>query len=95
MQILLYVGSCVCNSSHGKCVMTAFAGSQAGTEWTDCSISDLNAGIAVGVDVCLHNMPTTIVGDPICGNMIREGDEICDCGTPEVVVILVHKMHCQ
>ena len=72
--------------------MTAIVGSSAGTEWSDCSISDLDVGISEGVGLCLHNIPTTTVGDPICGNGIREGDEICDCGTPEVV-ILDHKMH--
>ena len=71
--------------------MSAIVGSSADIEWSDCSISDLNAGISEGVDSCLHNIPTTSVGE-VCGNLIIEGDEICDCGTPEVV-ILVHKMH--
>lgn len=38
---------------------------------------------AVSNDGCLANLPTVVVGDPVCGNGLREDGEGCDCGTPE------------
>ena len=37
-----------------------------------------------GLGTCLDNEPLVTVADPVCGNGIRERDEICDCGTPQV-----------
>ena len=33
---------------------------------------------------CLHNVPEYSLGDPVCGDGIVQGDEVCDCGTPQV-----------
>ena len=62
--------------------MAAVSGFPPPTQWSSCSISDLNEGYGRGLDQCLFDEPTMTVGDPVCGNGIREGDEICDCGNP-------------
>ena len=61
--------------------MAAVAGFPPPTNWSDCSLSDLNTGFtAHNTDRCLTNEPTMNVADPVCGNGVRESDEICDCG---------------
>ncbi len=52
------------------------------TQFSSCSLSDFNTLVSRGGDSCLFNTPTTKVGDLVCGNGIREGNEICDCGSP-------------
>lgn len=43
----------------------------------------LNNLIRAGGDRCLFNVPTNLVDNPRCGNEIVEGNEACDCGSPE------------
>jgi len=47
------------------------------TQWSQCSIEELNNGFNSGLDLdrCLFNEPTTVVGDPTCGNGIQEEGE--------------------
>ena len=63
--------------------MSAVSGFPPPTIWSSCSVDDLNVLIGQGGDSCLFNTPTEMVGDPVCGNGIREGSEVCDCGSPQ------------
>lgn len=84
-KLLLHVEgrNCTCADSESGCIMSAVSGFPPPSQWSSCSISDLNEGYAENLDSCLFNEPTMTVGDPVCGNGIREGDEICDCGSPD------------
>ncbi len=74
--------SCTCNDPTGNCIMGAVSGGfNPPTQFSSCSVSDFNVLVGRGGDSCLFNTPTTMVGDPVCGNGIREGNEICDCGS--------------
>ena len=64
--------------------MAAISGFPPPTRWSSCSEDDLNTGFSTRMtDRCLTDIPTTMVGDPECGNGIREGDEVCDCGSAQ------------
>ena len=66
--------------------MSAVTSFPPATRWSSCSISDLNNGLfgPNNLQRCIGNVPTTTVGDPVCGNGITEEGEVCDCGSPEV-----------
>ena len=75
----------MCADPSGRCIMTAVTRSPAPIKWSNCSRYDLQEGFATyNFGRCLSNEPTMTVGDPICGNGIRERHEVCDCGTPQV-----------
>ena len=64
--------------------MSAIASTPNPTLWSSCSVDDLNLLYDEGGDSCLFNMPTPIIpGLAICGDGIVEGNETCDCGSPD------------
>ena len=78
------IRQCSCADGDQGCIMAAFLSITPPTKWSSCSLDDLNVGFTTrGTDLCLSNIPTTIVGDPVCGNGIREGNETCDCGSEQ------------
>jgi len=57
------------------------SGLPAANTWSSCSISSLNYALSHGLDYCLNNKPTTVLGSSYCGDGIVEDGEECDCGT--------------
>ncbi|XP_063802708.1 disintegrin and metalloproteinase domain-containing protein 15 isoform X3 [Pseudophryne corroboree] len=63
-------------------IMERSSGFMPGLEFSECSLSDLTSSLQQGGGVCLFNVPKpdSIFGAPICGNLVVEKGEQCDCG---------------
>ena len=87
---LIATAICTCNDPSGRCVMASVSGVQPPEEWSSCSVSQLQSALEGYPGTCLGNQPTTILSEPLCGNGIKEGDELCDCGSEQVSIIYIH-----
>ena len=73
-----------CTCPDESCIMAETVKFPYATRWSNCSIYDLNIFYKYGDDSCLFDMPTPITqSQVICGDGIVEGNEACDCGSPE------------
>ena len=73
-----------CSLGNG-CVMNAVSSGQPATQFSACSVDDLNTFLAnrADVDRCISNIPvdpSVLFINPICGNGFVEMGEECDCG---------------
>ena len=95
---VLLIDACSCSDHSGRCVMAAVSGFPPPEQWSSCSRTNIQTALTRAnnrLGRCLENEPISTIGDPVCGNGIREGNEICDCGSPQVrrneLVISLHR----
>ena len=65
---------CVCPKEH--CIMSDAKYDQ--TQWSLCSVDQVNMSFHRGMNSCLKNLPKKLFKSPTCGNGFVENGE--DCG---------------
>nr|BAO23490.1 metalloproteinase [Deinagkistrodon acutus] len=74
-----------CSCGANSCVMSATLIRGRSYQFSNCSKEDCQRYLRNSNPECILNEPwsTDIVSPPLCGNELVEGQEECDCGTPE------------
>ncbi|XP_012669402.1 disintegrin and metalloproteinase domain-containing protein 32-like, partial [Otolemur garnettii] len=74
-----------CQCSETICVMNPYAMQSSGMKtFSTCSLNDFKHFVSNVGARCLQNKPQLQDGGgSVCGNGVVDGDEACDCGTPE------------
>lgn len=77
------VRQCVCNGqvSATGCFMSGVLSGPLPTQFSSCSLQDLEESFSEGLGSCLFNVPNKLYTEPYCGNGFVEEGEECDCGT--------------
>ena len=73
---------CVCQSPNSRgCVMSEHVGREPATDFSNCSLKEIEKTLSRGLGSCLFNVPKTLFGGPVCGDGLIGEHEECDCCT--------------
>ncbi|XP_077112242.1 disintegrin and metalloproteinase domain-containing protein 15 isoform X4 [Ranitomeya variabilis] len=75
-------GTCGQPRTGKQWIMTQSTGFMPGLEFSNCSLESLLRSLRQGGGACLYNVPSPgrMYGKPLCGNLLVEKGEECDCG---------------
>ncbi|XP_073408452.1 disintegrin and metalloproteinase domain-containing protein 15 isoform X3 [Dendrobates tinctorius] len=75
-------GACGQPRTGKQWIMTQSTGFMPGLEFSNCSLESLLHSLRQGGGACLYNVPNPgrMYGKPLCGNLLVENGEECDCG---------------
>ncbi|XP_074141524.1 LOW QUALITY PROTEIN: disintegrin and metalloproteinase domain-containing protein 28 [Sminthopsis crassicaudata] len=75
----------VCKCPSSICVMDRALSLYIPKDFSSCSRNSFEKFLRTASPSCLKNipLPTDIISTPICGNLLIESGEECDCGSPE------------
>ncbi|XP_069625213.1 disintegrin and metalloproteinase domain-containing protein 15 isoform X1 [Ranitomeya imitator] len=75
-------GTCGQPRTGKQWIMTQSTGFMPGLEFSNCSLESLLRSLRQGGGSCLYNVPSPgrMYGKPLCGNLLVEKGEECDCG---------------
>ncbi|XP_043837227.1 disintegrin and metalloproteinase domain-containing protein 28 [Dromiciops gliroides] len=81
----MYHDSYVCKCPSSICVMDPALSFYIPKDFSSCSRNSFEKFLKIVSPKCLKNvpLPNDIISTPICGNLLVELGEECDCGSPE------------
>ncbi|XP_072491979.1 disintegrin and metalloproteinase domain-containing protein 28 isoform X1 [Notamacropus eugenii] len=81
----MYHDTYLCKCPSSICVMDGALSYYIPKDFSSCSRNSFEKFLRIASPNCLKNvpLPSDIISTPICGNMLLESGEECDCGSPE------------